>query len=157
MLKTILPVMAALLLISGCGLNSGRPGSAAEGESAPDTMPKVTDDSLIYPVDSGIVCVNLTDGKATLLIHKKKDSTVYLEFENNGYKKLSATLRSEDSLANIRFTQIVLPNGEMDGPFGRDITYDLPWDGRYKLLVGENLMAGFPWKGDFTAEITLSR
>lgn len=62
-------------------------------------------------------------------------------------------LRSNDQSANLRFTQIALPNQTFDGPFDRDLSYSIKKPGRYALIIGQNLMAGDPWSGKFTLKV----
>lgn len=42
---------------------------------------------------------------------------------------------------NLRLTQIVMPDGNMDGPFGTDMTVNLAQHGRYELNFTENQMS----------------
>lgn len=121
------------------------------------TINKVKLENIIIPSDSGVVVLTLSDGRGIANIQKEKDQTVYIEFQSQGYKNISARLSSLDSLANIRISQIFIPDGIMDGPFGRDMQYKLAIDGVYRLSVHENMMAGDPWNGVFTAEITLTK
>ena len=105
--------------------------------------------------DSNIIQINLKEGRGEATIYKQENQTVYIQFSSLGYKKIRGVLSSPDSLANIRFSQIFIPDGSMDGPFGREISYDLPIEGIYKLSVNENIMAGDPWKGEFVVSIRL--
>lgn len=122
----------------------------------PDTRTTISEtDNITVPSDSGIVNMSLKDGSGKIRIEKKKDRTIYIRFNVTGYNKLSAHLSSPDSTSNIRFSQIFLPNGDMDGPFSRDLEYDLPSDGSYQVSVHENMMAGDPWEGVFDVTIQL--
>lgn len=56
--------------------------------------------------------------------------------------------------ANLRLSQIVMPDGTMDGPFGIDTTIDLTQKGGYELRFQENQMSGDSWSG--SALITIS-
>jgi len=127
-----------------------------QNETQQATPEVVKKDSIITPSDSGIVNLDLTDGVGKISIRKKADQTVYIQFTSVGYNKISAKLSSPDSLANIRFSQIFLPDGTMDGPFGSDMEYTLPTDGVYKISVHENMMAGDPWQGVFNVYVELS-
>lgn len=113
-------------------------------------------DKVIYPSDSGAVVLNLNDGHVKDRIYKKEGEHIYIEFNSGEYSRLYGLLSSEDSLANIRFAQIFMPDGTMDGPFGREIRYDLAKNKEYKISVTENMMAGDPWAGIFMVEIRLS-
>ncbi len=112
-------------------------------------------DEVIIPSDSGVVKINLKEGKGIVSIRKKAGQTIYIEFESEGYKKVLAYLSSTDSLANIRFSQIFLPDGTMDGPFGKNMEYVLSQNGLYKMSVHENMMAGDPWTGIFSVQLEL--
>lgn len=54
---------------------------------------------------------------------------------------------------NIRFSQIISPSGDEDGPFGPAIKYDLTEGGGWQLIVSENQMSGDPWTGEFKMTI----
>ena len=106
---------------------------------------------------SSFVQLDLKDGGATATVKKNNDERVTFTFEPNNYTRLSGTLTSADPSANVRFSQIILPDGSADGPFGREITYGLPQKGAYDLIVHENMMAGDPWAGEFTVRIELGQ
>lgn len=112
-------------------------------------------DSIVIPSDSGIVHMSIVDGKGYLTVRKKEDQVVYIEFLSTGNSKVKGHLSSPDSLANIRFSQIIMPDGTMDGPFGRDIEYAISQNGYYKISVHENMMAGDPWGGVFHVKIEI--
>ena len=135
------------------------PESQIKKDSVPDNTPnKYTNkDSLIIPPVSGIVELIPENGKIQTILHKEKEQIIYIKFPSEEYKKLSARISSQDSKANIRISQIIMPNGKMDGPFGTEFTYDLPQQGTYGLLIHENQMAGDPWIGNFRIEIDLKK
>ena len=140
------------LLISACSSNNKKDVPVVD-----QTIEKDMTGNTITPLDSGVVMMNLYDGKGDASIKKEADQTIYIKFEVDSYKKIEAHLSSPDSLANIRFSQIFLPNGEADGPFGRELSYDLTEDGIYMISVHENMMAGDPWSGIFDVSITLTK
>ena len=49
---------------------------------------------------------------------------------------------------NLRLSQIVMPDGNMDGPFGSDMTVNIAQYGRYEFRFTENKMSGEPWSGN---------
>ncbi|UGU18003.1 hypothetical protein LS482_08990 [Sinomicrobium kalidii] len=115
-------------------------------------------------VNSGItetsrdtLALNLKNGFVSGAVHKEERDKKYFVFQTDGPAKLSAKLVSQDTTANIRFTQIFFPDGSADGPFGRELKYDLEQAGTHTLSVGENMMAGNPWSGDFTIEVKLDQ
>lgn len=113
----------------------------------------VSDTTAIEPPEDGSVSTTFFDGRARALIHKESNRTVYLTFDCEKGKLLRGRLSSKDPDANLRISQIILPDGSMDGPFGWDIAYDLPETGTYRLAIHENMMAGTPWEGDFRVEL----
>ena len=56
---------------------------------------------------------------------------------------------------NLRLAQIVMPDANMDGPFGTDSTVDLAQKGGYELRFRENMMSGDPWSGEAIITISL--
>lgn len=101
--------------------------------------------------------LNFKDGTArATVMGKAKNENITFAFEAGNAKRLHGTIASPDKQANIRFTQLFMPDGSADGPFSQTIDYSLSQSGLYKLVVGENKMAGDPWSGMFTVEITLT-
>ncbi len=161
MKKTVVFLIAVNTTFYACS-GSGKKGQ--ENTILKDSLsvknsltPPVKPDSVAIASDSTIVQLSITDGKGKVQAHKNKGQTIYIRFESNRFKKLSAQLSSQDLNANVRFSQIKLPDGTMDGPFGQKMDYTLPSDGVYTLSVNENIMAGDPWEGDFTVEVVLSK
>jgi len=153
-------ILVLAVLISGVfiGCSTGtkeKPVQERDQLEAP--VAKSEEEMAVMPSDSGVVKLTLIDGKGSVIVEKKKDQNIYIEFTSQGYKKLTGHLSSTDSLANIRFSQIFMPDGTMDGPFGSDIEYNLNKDGVYKVSVHENMMAGDQWSGVFKAEIELKK
>jgi len=141
------------LILSACSYKGEKGSESMPTEVAPALLNK---DTIVVSPDSGSIYLTLTNGRSSIQIYKKSRKQVLLDFENSGYAVLKGIITTQDSTANIRFNQIIMPNGEMDGPFGREIEYKLAGDGQYYLVLGESLMAGDPWEGNFNVEITLS-
>ena len=70
-------------------------------------------------------------------------------------KELNASLFSEDKKANIRISQIEFPDSTFDGPFGRDLDYKIKTPGKYKIIIGEDMMAGDRRTGDFVLKVSV--
>ncbi|MCC8018799.1 MAG: hypothetical protein LIO85_03380 [Rikenellaceae bacterium] len=118
--------------------------------SVPDTRavpPPSAREGDIVPVFVG--------GRSRTTVRKDSCRTVFVTFDAERGKTLRAYLSSKDPEANIRISQIVMPDGTMDGPFGWNMTYDLPETGTYRLAIHENMMAGRPWGSDFKVELAL--
>lgn len=56
---------------------------------------------------------------------------------------------------NLRLAQILMPDANMDGPFGTDTTVNLAQKGGYELRFHENMMSGDPWSGEAIITISL--
>lgn len=84
---------------------------------------------------------------------KDKSLHVEMSFTITKGDSLFAELTSNDDRANIRVTQIEFPDNTFDGPFGRVVKYKITQNGRYKLIMGPNMMAGDPWTGDFGVKV----
>lgn len=102
------------------------------------------------------VSLVVRDGKASATVDKQAGQTVTFSFDAGDYTRLRANLSSEAADANVRISQIIMPDGSADGPFGREMEYELTQRGTYQLIVNENIMAGDPWAGQFTIDIELS-
>lgn len=70
-------------------------------------------------------------------------------------QKMFVNVMSVEMNSNIRISQIISPKGEGDGPFGEKTTYDLAETGDWKIVLGENQMAGDPWKGEYQLLISI--
>lgn len=106
--------------------------------------------------DSDTINIPISNGYGKVMLSKQERQTAYISFDTGSYKHLHGKITPKDTIANIRFSQITMPDGTMDGPFWTEIDYNLPQKGIYKISLGENMMAGDPWGGIFTVEINLS-
>ena len=102
-----------------------------------------------YPIFSGI-------GTKVIRATHTTGIPTKISFINADGKSLEVAIRFPDasSGANLRWSQIVLPDGTMDGPFGMHTGYNLAQKWWYTLIFSENQMAGDRWSGE--AEITLT-
>lgn len=62
---------------------------------------------------------------------------------------ITAVLKPSKKKGNVRINQIQQPGGAFDGPFGDSLSYTFREDGSLRFIIGENLMAGDPYTGDF--------
>lgn len=152
---TFLVLIASVSLLTYSCSNSHRKSESVAVTS--DSIQQSFSENVLYPAESDTMLLDIQNGKATVEIHKQARQYINLKFSSGDYSKVTGVITSSDTMANIRFSQIVMPDGQMDGPFGRDITYDLPVKGDYLLLLHENQMAGDPWEGNFQVTLTLSK
>jgi hypothetical protein len=83
----------------------------------------------------------------------EKHDKLILKISNYSKPKITAKISTKQQDFNIRFNQIQLPDGKMDGPFSREITYDVPKSGEVWLIVGKNLMADGKTTGSFSVTV----
>ena len=108
--------------------------------------------------------ISNTGNDYTMFLDDKKSETVSL-FHSAGKVNTISFINSESkgmqviihpmSWMNLRLSQIIMPDGTMDGPFGKDTTYKLDQLGWYQLLFNENMMAWDPWSWNVTITVFL--
>lgn len=143
--KLTLPVCAlalASLLAVSCGQKSGR-----------KTSEKAVVDTSAAASDSIVIMMDLSSGYAMAGVRKDSAQTVWVTFNSPGNESLYGKITLPEGVGNVRFNQIIMPDGNMDGPFGRDLTYGLAAKGDYTLAIGESLMEGEPYAGELTVEL----
>lgn len=119
-----------------------------------ETTDEVSRHKFVVAADSSVVWLDMSGGHAKATISKKAGQAVHIKFHGQEQKQVKADITCEDTEANIRIYEIVKPDGDATGPFGHSTLYDLDNDGVYKMTVRENIMAGDPWKGLFTIELS---
>lgn len=153
------------LAITGCRGTAGRnnaenaDGTKVEVSSGPDRkMTAPLEEAILLPSVEGVVNPVLLDGARKVTIRKTAGKKVYADFEADGYTHLHAVIAPVGTTeANLRISMITLPGGATDGPFGREIDYDIPSSGTIRLEIGESMMQGDEWGGDFTLDIRLTK
>lgn len=83
----------------------------------------------------------------------KDDQDFILKLTRYDRPNIKAKISTKEKDFNIRFNQIRLPNGNYDGPFGREITYETPGKGEVWLIIGKSNMASGNTKGSFTVTV----
>lgn len=103
------------------------------------------------------VIVRLADGERLPFTigeeFTEKHDKLILKISNFNKPKITAKISTKQQDFNIRFNQIQLPDGKMDGPFMREITYDVPKSGEVWLIIGKNLMADGKTTGSFSVTV----
>jgi hypothetical protein len=119
-------------------------------EEKPAELPKYKPDSIIK--------LSFSKDAKSLRVkgHLDKPGAIVTCFLTvNKSVRLTGSIKADKSPANIRFNQIVMPNGQSDGPFGQQFEYNLPQPGVYKIKIGHNLMAEDAYVGDFILYLTI--
>ncbi len=83
-----------------------------------------------------------------------KRDTISFEIEKGAW--VTVTLSTPADTGNIRINQIIMPDGEMDGPFGKTYTDSLHVPGTYQLIIAESLMAENPYTGEYHVAIEVN-
>lgn len=78
-----------------------------------------------------------------------------ISFEINEPSLVKMKLSVPGDSGNIRINQLLMPDGEMDGPFGK--TYEARFDeaGTYQVIIAESMMAEDPYTGDYHLKIEI--
>jgi hypothetical protein len=152
-MKNHLIFLGILACVAACHNTENQRATIVHKDSAisKQTVPvvAVANDTLVRmqfaESDTGVI--------ATAQVYMNGDNHVTCEVTLSKADSLHASLVPEQDTGNVRFSQIVLPNGKMDGPFGRELTYATPQAGTYRLHIFENMMAGDKWKGKFKVRV----
>jgi len=102
------------------------------------------------------VIIITKDGSSSFKIDEEftdKHDKLILKITNFNKPKISAKITTKQQDFNIRFNQIKLPDGKMDGPFMREITYNVPASGELWLIIGKNNMADGKTTGSFSVKV----
>lgn len=110
-------------------------------------MRSVKEGQIVRTVDAGQFPITLGEE------FTKDDQEFILKITDFNKPSIKAKINTKLKDFNIRFNQIKLPNGDYDGPFGRDITYDVKDKGEVWLIIGKSNMASGNTKGSFTVSV----
>ena len=148
-----------LVLTIGCGNDDHQtavnPTDSALNQIIPDTPSTVvmasTDTIFAENEDTTVVLAN---GEAFIKGHIRanKRQPVYSVKGSKG-QTFIATIKPIEKGGNVRINQIQLPDKSFDGPFGDSLQYTLKKSGILRFIIGQNMMAGDPWSGDFVFHI----
>lgn len=170
MRNVFLGALLTIVIIMG-GCQSGQDGkrakagsdsaaAAAGGTHIIDTATTVRHSSLTVTKTNGdsLIIAAVTAGSIPDSIALQVDHAfqrIHVEIKNVTTDSLVATLSMPAGGRNLRFNQIVMPGGAMDGPFGNDIHYGTPKQGNYTLIIGKDNMADGQVEGPVTVYLKL--
>ncbi|MEO7444951.1 MAG: hypothetical protein ABIT96_12350, partial [Ferruginibacter sp.] len=145
-MKRIFYLLLCLTLISACGHSTSTPASNHDStniiftppppdtiKSQPDTVLKITRNILSQAGDSIIYEGNLESLKSS--------DSIPIKITHTGNLQGNIVTGDGNGGKNIRFTRIILPDRESDGPFGTSISYNIKNTGKYTFIIGHSLMA----------------
>lgn len=132
---------------TGSSENSGSTATGEHQSSLVETLTGAHEE--YYPIFDG------TGTRMIEAIHAQGVPTK-VSFINSSAKSMKVDITfPEGTGGNLRWSQVVMPDGTMDGPFGQHVGYNLTQQGGYTLIFSENQMAGDPWSGRANIQITL--
>ena len=162
-------VLVLVLISCLCGCDPGKTGEPAVQQQTDTAL--VNDTAHVAPIQQDTIAdatvnrqtgneihLSFMPGSDSLLVKGHLDSvgrTVTCYVTINSAKKLSGNIETAKPNTNIRFNQVVFPDKQSDGPFGKELNYDLPKKGTYKIIIGASLMAEKAYTGDFVLHIQL--
>lgn len=82
-----------------------------------------------------------------------KENHLIIKILKYNNPQLRASIITEQKDFNVQFNQIKLPNGELDGPFSKEINYKMPKKGEVWLMIGINKRADGPAIGKFSVRV----
>jgi len=150
-------VSAAILLVAmGCNQPDGG-NKALQTVEDSTTIPISTRQADTIYAGEGDTAVQLKDNEVFIKGHivANKNQPKYTVPAQNG-QTITATIKPIEKGGNVRINQIQQPGGGLDGPFGDSLSYTFKRNGSIGFIIGQNLMAGDPYTGDFILHILLS-
>lgn len=107
----------------------------------------VEGNKIITTVDADMIPITFSDE------FTNADQQMTVKIKNFNRNNIVGKITPENSQMNIRFNQIKLANGDYDGPFGRDMKYDIKNKGEIWLIIGKSNMASGDATGKFTVKL----
>lgn len=145
-MKSILYIIPIAIFLSSCNSPKQEDNSANVPVDSVQSVSETSDSTHLNLKEKAIELKSSWD---SIRLHKISKVSDTISFDSKDFKQINAELHS-DKPGNIRFNMIILPDNNSDGPFGKDIQYSLDKKGDYKLIVGESLMQGDPFDGNYT-------
>ncbi|WP_313581642.1 hypothetical protein [Chishuiella sp.] len=126
-----------------------------ETDEKPENKP-IVHNRINYPqtIENGTE-LKLKNGKGSFNLFKEAKQEQRYYFRNNSCNDVSIQIVPATDTANIRINNIISPSKNTDGPFGRNIDYGLSENGVYEIVIGESLMKGYPFQGNYTLNVQL--
>lgn len=128
------------------------PGKTTKAK--PDSI-KANNNTAQFKITTDTIPVKVIYGKAKIDTVKTAGQRLVFVVNSDTANKLSIKISTKDTLANLRINQIIDSKNNSDGPFGRELEYEIKEKGIQKIVISESQMAGEPWAGAFTFEVKL--
>ncbi|MGJ7033643.1 hypothetical protein [Niabella hirudinis] len=153
MLKTPVYIVLLLLLSGACNEMAGPgPGSGADTSSSSTGLntpasPGMPKDGPKDPDDSVIVLRAQQNDTVFIADIQKDYQQIHVQIPVTHTRHLNLQLQPEGKDRNLRISQVQMPDGKTDGPFGLIMEYPTKKPGVYMLIIGRNNMADGRVKG----------
>ena len=120
--KTLLLISLPIVVLAGCTMTSSLPPQQIIDTG--DVQPPLTN-TLTGPANEYTLLFSGTRTENLTIRHKSGEHTKVF-FINSDAKKIQVKVSFPDHMiGNLRRSQIIMPDGQADGPFGTDTEYNL--------------------------------
>ncbi len=153
-------LISFVFLFSSCSLNQQKStivstGSVNTGSKEEHQAPLTN--TLSWATNEYTLLFDKTNKESVTIKHVSWEATK-LFFINSEAKAMNVEIAFPNKEpANFRFSQVILPDGTMDGPFWTTTKYELKQFGGYQLIFNESLMQWDHWSGEAEITITLAK
>lgn len=150
--KNLFAILMLVLVLAGCNGDAEK-GKENEKDTAASDTAKIVQ-AADNPADTlfHLSFIGESDREVKAKISKSA-SHVHVNFKTPSQGKLTALIIPADSSCNIRINQIIMPGNKSDGPFGKEHSFLLSKAGVYRLIIGQNMMAGNTDGCEFTLKL----
>lgn len=164
-MKSLFLVCSVLTLLYSCNNNkinkSGVKDTDRETAPVQDTLDvmdslNAPDSSMATLPSESVISETVSAGNLPVQVYKTISSNsqslrILLTDVEPGTLKINLT--HSDEYANIRISQVIMPDGSSDGPFGRDLKLNARQKGDYTIIINKSNMASGSQVGDVVITI----
>lgn len=120
-----------------------------------DTMHSPKAPIVSFSETTDTISLKVAYGKVKMDTAKLPKQKIVFLLDSDSAHKIRVKLNTEDSLSNLRISQILDSHGNSEGPFGREAEFRVLERGIHSIVVSENQMQGDVWGGKFSIEANL--
>lgn len=115
-----------------------------------------SEQEISYSETTDTIQIKIVQGKAKMDTIKAPRQRLIFVLNTDTANKLNLKITPQDTIANVRISQIIDSKGNSDGPFGQEATYPIQEKGIHYILVSESQMQGDAWGGRIQFEAKLA-